>query len=392
MAIASGARHSLAKVRESTQGTTPSTPVFKPIRNTGTTLKLEKTTITSAEIVSHRQITDVRHGNYQVGGDVPVELSYGSHDDLLEELFGGTWAVKATKTAATISATASDNSYNDSGNGFVTAGFEVGDIVVVTGFTGSALNNIARGVLTSVAAGKLIVGGTDGDVIVDDAAGESVTIATVSSVLKGGTTRRFSTFERKFDDITQYLRYTGCEVNTMSLAVAPNAMATATFGVVGLGADPADGSIISGATYSAATTTSPMDSFTGTIEENGSAVAVVTQIQLEVANGIEALFAVGSKPAVGMSIGRFSITGTLTVFFDSVTMLNKFINETESDLMFETSDVAGNLLRWKIPRIKYNGAPPDVGGEGPVTLAMPIQGLYDATSATSLSVERIPAA
>jgi sporulation protein YlmC with PRC-barrel domain len=391
MAIASGSRHSLAYVAEVTQGTTPATPVFSPVRHTGCTLRLDKTTITSAEIRSDRQITDVRHGNFQVGGDIPVELSYGSHDVLLQAMFGGTWADKATITATTLSAEAADNSYNDSGSGFVTAGFEVGDIIEVTGFTGNVANNITRGVLTHVAAGKIRVAGADGDVIVDDAAGESVTISTVSQVLKGGTTRRFFTFERHFADLTQYLRYKGCEMNSLALSVAPNAMATATMGVIGLAADPAAGAIIAGATYGSATTTSPMDSFTGTIEENGSVVAVVTQIQLDINNGLEPLFVVGQAAAAGISIGRFTVGGTITVYFDSVTLFNKFVNETESDLMFETGDVAGNLYRWKLPRIKYNGAPPDVSGEGPVTLAMPIQALYDATAGTSLSVERIPA-
>lgn len=81
-----------------------------------------------------------------------------------------------TKTATTISAQASDNSFNDSGNGFVAAGFTTGKAVKVTGFTGNAANNIVSGVVTAVTAGKLTIGGTDGDVIVDDAAGESVTI------------------------------------------------------------------------------------------------------------------------------------------------------------------------------------------------------------------------
>lgn len=85
-------------------------------------------------------------------------------------------STSVTITASTISAQASDNSYNDSGNGFVAAGFAEGDAVRVTGFTGNTANNILSGVLTSVAAGKIIIAGTDGDVIVDDAAGESVTI------------------------------------------------------------------------------------------------------------------------------------------------------------------------------------------------------------------------
>lgn len=87
-----------------------------------------------------------------------------------------------TITASTISAQASDNSFNDSGSGFVSAGFTVGKAVKVSGFTGSVANNIYSGVVTAVTAGKLTIGGTDGDVIVDDAAGESVTITQWESV------------------------------------------------------------------------------------------------------------------------------------------------------------------------------------------------------------------
>jgi hypothetical protein len=79
-------------------------------------------------------------------------------------------------TAATLSAAAADNSFNDSGNGFLAAGFAVSDEVTVTGFTGDVANNIVGGVVTALTAGKMVIGGTDGDVIVDDAAGESVTI------------------------------------------------------------------------------------------------------------------------------------------------------------------------------------------------------------------------
>ena len=86
-------------------------------------------------------------------------------------------STSVTITAGTISALASDNSFNDSGSGFLAAGFAVDDRVKVTGFTGNVANNILVGVITALTADKMTIGGTDGDVIVDDAAGESVTIA-----------------------------------------------------------------------------------------------------------------------------------------------------------------------------------------------------------------------
>ena len=90
-----------------------------------------------------------------------------------------------TITETTISALASDNSYNDSGEGFVAAGFAVGDRVKVEGFTTHAENNIFTGVITALTIGKMTIGGTDGDVIVDESAGDSVTITKWTSKRAG---------------------------------------------------------------------------------------------------------------------------------------------------------------------------------------------------------------
>ena len=103
-----------------------------------------------------------------------IESEGPSYDDIIE-ISQVSRAV--TISATTISALASDNSFNDSGNGFVAAGFSAGDHVKVVGFTGNVVNNINSGVITDLTAGKMTIGGGDGDVIVDDAAGEAVTIS-----------------------------------------------------------------------------------------------------------------------------------------------------------------------------------------------------------------------
>lgn len=77
-----------------------------------------------------------------------------------------------TITAATIDAAAGDNSYNDTGNGFLTAGFAVGDRITVSGFTNAA-NNQFVATITSVTAGKII---TDATGLVTEAVGPTVTI------------------------------------------------------------------------------------------------------------------------------------------------------------------------------------------------------------------------
>lgn len=81
-----------------------------------------------------------------------------------------------TITANTISVNGGTNSFLDSGNGFVAAGFAEGDNINVVNASNSG-NNIFTGIITAMGAGSLQIGGTDGDSLVDESAGASITIA-----------------------------------------------------------------------------------------------------------------------------------------------------------------------------------------------------------------------
>ena len=200
--------------------------------------------------------------------------------------------------------------------------------------------------------------------------------------------------ERFFGDILTidkpYHRFTGVEFNTLALAISANAMITGTLGVLGQNMTT-DTAIVAGATYAAPTTTSPLDSFTGTLNEAGTPIAVITEIQLNVENGLEARFVVGSKASIRPSIGRSNCSGQITAYFENSLLLDKFINETESNIVFELPDGAGNKYIFTLPRIKYNGGQPDVEGEGPITLSMPFQALLNAATSTNIQIERVPA-
>lgn len=138
-------------------------------------------------------------------------------------------------SGTTLSALAADNSINDSANGFLTAGFAVKDRVRVTGFTGAGVNNIFVGVITALTAGKMTFGGADGDVLVDDAAGELVrvekwvtrrtTIGDIVDLAAGaGNTTLVVTLTGTAINLeavqnSQYLRFTN--VSPKSLTVRP---------------------------------------------------------------------------------------------------------------------------------------------------------------------------
>lgn len=315
--MANGSRHSLYAVEEVTTGTTPNDPALELVRITGTTLGLSKDTLQSNEIRSDRQLSDLRMGSNQVGGDVNFELSYGSFDKFLSA------ALMAT-------------------NGW-----------------------------------------------------EADTPALGTDQIKAGQGRQGFTFVRHFADIQAvdkpYYIYRGCEINTLSLSIAANSMITGTFSVIGKSQELAqDLTALGTPTFPAASTTSPLDSFTGSLKENGTTIAVITEIQLQLENNINPRFVVGQKDSIDASVGRSNCTGTITAFFEDSSLVEKFINETESNIEFELPDGAGNLLKVIIPRIKYTGGQPDVSGEGPITLSMPFQALLDATEGTNIIMERTP--
>jgi hypothetical protein len=224
---------------------------------------------------------------------------------------------------------------------------------------------------------------------------EALTLGTwAGNVLKAGVTRRSFTIERLFADLAPadnpYHRFTGVEFNTLALAINANAMITGTIGVLGQDAGVAS-AIIAGSSVAAPSTTSPLDSFTGSLKESGQAIAVITEIALNLDNGLAARFVVGSKTSIRPSIGRSNVSGTVTAYFENSNLLNKFINEIESSIEFTLPDGAGNSYTILMPRIKYTGGQPDVTGEGPITLAMPFQALLHSPSGTQLQITRTPA-
>jgi hypothetical protein len=389
--MANGSRHSIYSVEESTYGTTPNNPALDLVRITGTTLGLAKDSLQSEEIRSDRQIADFRQGANQVGGDINFELSYGSFDQFLEAvLLSADWAAPADTGVTTLSQSATQ--ITRASGSFVTDGFEVGQTAEVTGFAGSGANGTV--LITAVAALALDVTALDGQTLAVEAGdGDEQVVANPS--IKAGTERRSFTFVRHFADIqtadNPYYIYRGVELNSVQFTIAANSMVTGTFSIIGQSQETAqDLTGLGTPTYNPASTTSPLDSFTGSLQEGGTTVAVVTEISMTLQNGIEPRFVVGSKNSIYPSIGRSNLTGQVTAYFEDSDLVNKFLNETESSLVFTLPDGAGNQLRVTIPRIKYTGGQPDVSGEGPITLAMPFQALLDSTESSNIRIERIP--
>jgi len=207
-----------------------------------------------------------------------------------------------------------------------------------------------------------------------------------ADVLKAGTTRRSFTIERFFSDITRYRRAVGCEFNSFSLECPASGIVTGTFGVIGMD-DTGAGTAIASSTYTADPNENVMDSLSGSITVGGSAVTCITSIKLTLENGIENLPVVGETTRIRGAAGRSIVTGELTAFYQDDTLLDAFEDETEVAIVFTLTDGVATYT-FTLPKVKFTGGKPEVGGEREVSITMPFQAIYSSGDATQLKIER----
>ncbi len=210
-----------------------------------------------------------------------------------------------------------------------------------------------------------------------------------TDVLKVGTTPKYFSIEDYAADIDQSRLFTGCTVSTLALSIAPNQMVTTTFGMVGK--DMSIGTTEK--TQDAASGNAPFDAYSGDLAignvGSSSAVAIVTGIDFTLNNSFAPTFVVGDDSAPCLEVGRAEIEGTITAYFEDAALINRFLNETETELSVSVDDPTGsNTYTFLFPRVKINSA--DVGVDGPNSriINMSFVALYDSTEETNLKITR----
>jgi hypothetical protein len=353
MAFAQGSRSSLSYIVESTFGTTPAGN-FTNLPFSTHSLNLTKDRVAGNDIQADRMPRVDRHGNRQVGGDIAVDLRKGDYDVFLESAMLSAWS---------------------------------------------------------------------------------------TDVLKVGTTPKFISIQDYAADIDLARRFTGCSVSTMGVSLAPNQMVTTSFGIVGKNMNPTitAGSFIIGDSYTivtagttdftaigsandtvgttftasgvgsgtgtaslgfaiqrtetAASGNAPFDAYSGDLAignvGSSSAVAIVTALDFTLDNAFAPTFVIGDDSAPSLEYGRATVEGTLSAYFEDESLINRFLNETETEIEVSIDDPTGaNPYTFLFPRVKINSA--DVGVDGPTArmISMSFVALYDTTEATNLKITR----
>lgn len=212
---------------------------------------------------------------------------------------------------------------------------------------------------------------------------------TAPDELKIGTTPKYFSIEDYAADIDQARLFTGCAVSTMAVSMAPNQMVTTTFGVVGKGMTISQ----TEKTQDASAGTQPFDAYSGSLAiGNVGASSVITSIStidFTLNNSLAPTFVVGSATTPQLEYGMASVEGNFSAYFEDTSLIDRFLNEVESELIIAVNDPTGaNEYTFVFPKIKINSA--NVGVSGPTSRMIEVAwaGIYDSTSGTNMMITR----
>lgn len=238
-----------------------------------------------------------------------------------------------------------------------------------------------------------------GDIVVDlrkgdyDALLEGAFMSTwATNTLKVGTTLSHFSIEDAAADIAQFRLFTGMTVSSLAVSIRPNQMVTGTFSMVGRNMTISGTSV--DAVKTASSSNQPFDAYSGTlrIADAGGALtsaAVVTGIDFTINNALAPTFVVGASTAPELEYGMATVEGTITAYFDDATLVNRFLNETQTALEVSVDDPTGSSdYTFLFPRVKINGA--DVPVDGPTSriITLPFVALFDTATNSNIQLTR----
>lgn len=220
----------------------------------------------------------------------------------------------------------------------------------------------------------------------------------VTGELVNGTTLKSYTIEKGFSTQTsgvanEFFVFEGCVPGLMSLSMATGSIITGSFDILGKNQATYSGAANAGfngtVTPSAATTSDVMNVISMlTLNEGGSAIGNVQSMELTFDNTLRQQRIIGSTEIAGIGSGQFMASGTLTAYFDSMALYNKFLNETASSIQAVVND-GSNSYTIDLPNIKYTTASVLAGGvDEDVVVSLEFMGLYDAATGGTAKITR----
>jgi hypothetical protein len=362
--------------------TAPGSADAQILRRVSSTLSLAKNTYQSAEIRNDRQIVDFRHGTMRAEGNIAGELSLGTYFDLFEAAHRDTRTVTTPvdqTTLTSIVASVSASTLTFAGGDPVAAGLRAGMMVRLSA-TGTANDN----------HNFTIIGfsGTNNRVLTVDpkpVADIAAPVTTFTLTAPGASTivpstnfvkRKFG-FEIFHEDLNVARLYQECRIGSYRMALPATGMGTTEFTVMGRSQfNPVSGPYFVDPLPE--TGTAVLAAVNGSLFFGTEKIGVATSADITMNLTPTPAEVIGQNYSAEIFLGRANVTGTITAFLDSQTLIDDFINETEVSFLLTMN--AGSApdspaMTVFMPRLKFGTAAVNLTGEGGQSVSLSFQAL-----------------
>jgi hypothetical protein len=194
--------------------------------------KISKNLYDSNEVTQDLMHSKGRHGLRKASGSYTCELSLDNHDSFYEAFFRGTWApvlivTEATASGATSITTTTTTIVGNTGS-WITVGFRVGDVVVLTGHSTSA-NNSRNLRITALTATVMTVAALDGALLTLNAVADTAfTITRTGQKLinpaAGAAVKVYFTIEEYDGDIDMTEIFSDCIITSLKFSMGSSGL------------------------------------------------------------------------------------------------------------------------------------------------------------------------
>lgn len=339
----------VAYKKETTFGTLAGTSGGQIVRRVKSDLSLEKGVIESNESRTDYQISDVRHGQRSVKGQIAGELSAGTYKDFIQSLLRRDFATQTSILIAASTTWAASNAgtFTRAAGSNITDGVKVGMM-----FKMSAGNN-ANKLFTVIAVTATVL--TVAEPVVTQAATAMDLTFTgkVTYIPETGHTNDSYTMEHWYPDVTVSHRFQGCRIGTMTVDCQPNAPANITFDVMGQDRTQAAAQYFTSPT--AANGNAMMSGAAGKIVVNGVAIGTCTGWNLKVDASPSDVPVVGANITPDIFTDSIKVSGSVSILFEGATVDTYFDNETAITLILKFDDGNAGGYSFVMPRVKLSG-------------------------------------
>lgn len=368
-------------------------PVLTAVRFTGESLVHNTESVTTNEIRSDAQITDQVRVGVGASGDINFELSYGTFDRFFEGALRNNWSAEV------------DINYGSPVDGAVTIGSPLNQI----SFAGSPdpLVNLQTGQFIRVTNSQVspsnngyyrITANSNGLLTVTPSFNtpESNSLVRIhASHLRNGTTKKSYLIEKRFTDLSpvEYLYFTGMRVGGVSANIEPGSILTGTLSFAGKRGFAAN--VSSGLSDEDAPTgdvANAVDNVSNILLDGSALDADLTSMTFEINNNTRDKPAIANLGNVDIGLGRFNVNGTITMYFSSRTLYDKYLAFTAHSWSFVVS-VDDDSYVFNFPSIKFSeGQILAEGNDGDVVAEMNFQARRDPTLGFTMGIDRFSTA